>query len=97
MTNMQAAVVKEFGKDLIIEQVPIPTPGPGRLSGAGRRNRNLLDDEVLAELLDYSCLHVCHVMSLDVVVFLFMFFPFSWPVKPTAGQPTTTASSVVAP
>ena len=30
MTNMQAAVVKEFGKDLIIEQVPIPTPGPGQ-------------------------------------------------------------------
>src|SRR5450759_2098670 len=30
MTNMQAAVVKEFGKDLIIEQVPIPPPGPGQ-------------------------------------------------------------------
>src|SRR5665811_389285 len=30
MTNMQAAVVKEFGKDLVIEQVPIPTPGPGQ-------------------------------------------------------------------
>jgi len=30
MTNMQAAVVKEFGKDLIIEQVPIPTPAPGQ-------------------------------------------------------------------
>ncbi|MDQ1482590.1 MAG: alcohol dehydrogenase, propanol-preferring [Actinomycetota bacterium] len=29
MTTMQAAVVKEFGKDLIIDNVPVPTPGPG--------------------------------------------------------------------
>ncbi|MDJ0377110.1 alcohol dehydrogenase AdhP [Cryobacterium sp. PH31-L1] len=27
---MQAAVVKEFGKDLIIEAVPVPTPGAGQ-------------------------------------------------------------------
>jgi propanol-preferring alcohol dehydrogenase len=27
---MQAAVVKAFGKDLIIEQVPVPTPAPGQ-------------------------------------------------------------------
>jgi len=27
MTTMQAAVVKEFGKDLVIEEVPVPTPG----------------------------------------------------------------------
>ena len=30
MANMQAAVVKAFGKDLIIEQVPVPTPAPGQ-------------------------------------------------------------------
>ncbi|HBH58835.1 MAG TPA: zinc-dependent alcohol dehydrogenase, partial [Arthrobacter bacterium] len=28
-TTMQAAVVTEFGKDLQIQEVPIPTPGPG--------------------------------------------------------------------
>jgi len=28
MTNMQAAVVKEFGKDLSVEEVPVPQPGP---------------------------------------------------------------------
>ena len=28
MTTMQAAVVKEFGKDLSIEEVPVPQPGP---------------------------------------------------------------------
>jgi alcohol dehydrogenase, propanol-preferring len=27
MTTMQAAVVKEFGKDLVVEEVPVPTPG----------------------------------------------------------------------
>ena len=27
MTTMQAAVVKEFGKDLIVESVPVPEPG----------------------------------------------------------------------
>jgi alcohol dehydrogenase, propanol-preferring len=27
MTTMQAAVVKEFGKDLIVEEVPVPRPG----------------------------------------------------------------------
>jgi len=27
MTTMQAAVVKEFGKDLIVEEVPVPQPG----------------------------------------------------------------------
>lgn len=30
MTNMKAAVVKEFGKNLIVEDVPVPTPGPGQ-------------------------------------------------------------------
>ncbi|HME22430.1 MAG TPA: alcohol dehydrogenase AdhP [Acetobacteraceae bacterium] len=29
--TMKAAVVHEFGKPLIIEEVPIPTPGPGEL------------------------------------------------------------------
>lgn len=29
--TMQAAVVREFGKPLIIEQVPVPTPGPGEV------------------------------------------------------------------
>ena len=39
------------------------------LSGGRRRHRNPLDDQVLAELLDYSCLHDCHVCCpLDVVV-----------------------------
>jgi propanol-preferring alcohol dehydrogenase len=28
--TMQAAVVKEFGKPLVIQEVPIPTPGPGQ-------------------------------------------------------------------
>jgi propanol-preferring alcohol dehydrogenase len=27
---MQAAVVKEFGKDLTVDNVPVPTPGPGQ-------------------------------------------------------------------
>jgi len=27
---MQAAVVKEFGKPLVIQEVPVPTPGPGQ-------------------------------------------------------------------
>ncbi|MEO8519389.1 MAG: alcohol dehydrogenase catalytic domain-containing protein, partial [Dermatophilaceae bacterium] len=27
---MQAAVVKEFGQDLIVETVPMPTPAPGQ-------------------------------------------------------------------
>jgi len=30
MATMQAAVVKEFGKDLILEDVPMPVPGPGQ-------------------------------------------------------------------
>ncbi len=30
MTNMQAAVVKEFGRALIIEDVPVPTPAAGQ-------------------------------------------------------------------
>jgi len=30
MTTMQAAVVKEFGKDLSVETVPVPTPGAGQ-------------------------------------------------------------------
>lgn len=29
--TMQAAVVREFGKPLILEQVPVPTPGPGEV------------------------------------------------------------------
>jgi alcohol dehydrogenase, propanol-preferring len=29
--TMKAAVVKEFGKPLVIEEVPIPTPGPGQI------------------------------------------------------------------
>ena len=31
MKTMQAAVVREFGKPLHIEEVPIPTPGPGEV------------------------------------------------------------------
>ena len=27
--NMKAAVVREFGKPLVIEEVAIPEPGPG--------------------------------------------------------------------
>lgn len=30
MTTMQAAVVRTFGEDLTIEDVPLPTPGPGQ-------------------------------------------------------------------
>ena len=30
MATMKAAVVKDFGKDLIVEDVPIPAPGPGQ-------------------------------------------------------------------
>ncbi|HYO17270.1 MAG TPA: alcohol dehydrogenase catalytic domain-containing protein, partial [Dermatophilaceae bacterium] len=30
MATMKAAVVKEFGKDLIVEDVPMPAPGPGQ-------------------------------------------------------------------
>jgi propanol-preferring alcohol dehydrogenase len=30
MTTMQAAVVHAFGKDLSIDNVPVPTPGPGQ-------------------------------------------------------------------
>lgn len=30
MTTMQAAVVRAFGDDLTIEDVPLPTPGPGQ-------------------------------------------------------------------
>jgi len=30
MTTMQAAVVKEFGKNLTVEDVPVPKPGPGQ-------------------------------------------------------------------
>ena len=29
--TMKAAVVHAFGKPLVIEEVPIPTPGPGEL------------------------------------------------------------------
>ena len=29
--TMKAAVVREFGKPLTIEEVPIPTPGPGEV------------------------------------------------------------------
>lgn len=29
--TMKAAVVREFGKPLVIDEVPIPTPGPGEL------------------------------------------------------------------
>jgi propanol-preferring alcohol dehydrogenase len=29
MTTMQAAVVNEFGTDLQVQNLPIPTPGPG--------------------------------------------------------------------
>src|SRR5271157_6126438 len=28
---MKAAVVHEFGKPLVIEDVPVPTPGPGQI------------------------------------------------------------------
>ena len=30
MTTMQAAVVHAFGKDLTVDNVPVPTPGPGQ-------------------------------------------------------------------
>ena len=30
MTTMQAAVVRGFGEDLSVEEVPLPTPGPGQ-------------------------------------------------------------------
>jgi propanol-preferring alcohol dehydrogenase len=29
--TMQAAVVREFGKPLVIEEMAIPTPGPGQI------------------------------------------------------------------
>ncbi|WP_175865992.1 alcohol dehydrogenase catalytic domain-containing protein, partial [Burkholderia cepacia] len=29
--TMKAAVVREFGKPLAIEEVPVPTPGPGQI------------------------------------------------------------------
>lgn len=29
--TMKAAVVREFGKPLVIEEVPVPTPGPGQI------------------------------------------------------------------
>jgi len=30
MSTMKAAVVKDFGKDLTVEDVPMPAPGPGQ-------------------------------------------------------------------
>ena len=30
-TTMKAAVVRSFGKPLVIEDVPVPTPGPGEV------------------------------------------------------------------
>lgn len=30
-TMMKAAVVREFGKPLVFEEVPVPTPGPGEV------------------------------------------------------------------
>ncbi len=50
--TMKAAVVREFGKPLVIEDAPIPTPGPGMIvvkieaTGAGDplRNWRLLQD-----------------------------------------------------
>lgn len=30
MTTMHAAVVKEFGAPLSVEEYPLPTPGPGQ-------------------------------------------------------------------
>ena len=32
--TMKAAVVREFGKPLVIEEVPVPTPGPGQIQVA---------------------------------------------------------------
>ena len=29
--TMKAAVVREFGKPLVIEEVPVPEPGPGQI------------------------------------------------------------------
>ena len=29
--TMKAAVVREFGKPLVIEEVPVPTPGHGQI------------------------------------------------------------------
>ena len=30
-TTMKAAVVRAFGKPLVIENVPVPVPGPGEI------------------------------------------------------------------
>lgn len=29
--TMNAAVVEEFGKPLVVKEVPVPTPGPGQV------------------------------------------------------------------
>ncbi|SFO68640.1 alcohol dehydrogenase, propanol-preferring [Bradyrhizobium sp. Ghvi] len=31
MPTMKAAVVRQFGKPLVIEDVPVPQPGPGEV------------------------------------------------------------------
>jgi len=42
MSVMQAAVVHEFGKNLVVEEVPVPAPGPGQaLKMVPRRNGRL--------------------------------------------------------
>jgi hypothetical protein len=40
-TTMKAGVVHAFGKPLTIEEVPIPTPGPGEVLIKGHRHRRL--------------------------------------------------------
>ena len=31
MPTMKAAIVRQFGKPLVIEDVPVPQPGPGEV------------------------------------------------------------------
>lgn len=39
-TTMKAAVVREFGKPLVIEDVAVPRPGPGQAHRRPRRARH---------------------------------------------------------
>src|SRR5208337_2602713 len=44
-TMMKAAVVREFGKPLVFQEVPVPTPGPGevliKVAATGVRHTDL--------------------------------------------------------